>query len=220
MKCKICKKQISKIFKAKIMNKYDINYFHCQNCSFLQTEEPFWLEEAYSEPIDASDTGYIQRNLTLSKKTTILLSLFFDKNGKFLDDAGGYGMFVRLMRDIGFDFYWYDKYTPNLFARGFEASNGGYEAVTAFECFEHFADPINEIENLLKLSNNIILSIELLPNPVPRPEEWWYYGLEHGQHISFYSLRTFEFIANKFGLIYTNLGGLHFLTKRKIKMFI
>ncbi len=38
----------------------------------------------------------------------------------FLDYAGGYGVFTRLMRDIGFDFYWHDPYTQNLFANGFE----------------------------------------------------------------------------------------------------
>ena len=125
MTCKICTQQPKQIFKGKILNKYDINYFYCEHCGFLQTEEPYWLEEAYNESINVSDTGYMQRNINLSQKLTILLALFFDKNGKFLDYAGGYGVFVRMMRDIGFDFYWDDKYTTNLFARGFEHKNGG-----------------------------------------------------------------------------------------------
>jgi hypothetical protein len=56
------------------------------------------------------DTGIMQRNLYLSKITAFILLLFFDCRKKFLDYAGGYGVFVRLMRDYGFDFYWYDKY--------------------------------------------------------------------------------------------------------------
>jgi hypothetical protein len=116
MTCKICTQQAKQIFTAKILNKYDIKYYHCEHCGFLQTEEPFWLEEAYGESINVSDTGYMQRNLLLSQKLTILLRLFFYKNAKFVDYAGGYGVFVRLMRDIGFDFYWDDKYTTNLFA--------------------------------------------------------------------------------------------------------
>lgn len=98
-----------------------------------------------------------------------------------------------------------------------QTGGGKYEAVTAFECFEHFEHPMDEFDNMLKFSNNIIFSTELLPDPIPRPEEWWYYGLDHGQHISFYSRGTFAFIANKYGLNYENLGGLHLLTKRKIK---
>ncbi|MBA3025316.1 MAG: class I SAM-dependent methyltransferase [Sulfurimonas sp.] len=217
MACKICTQQTKQIFQTKILNKYDINYFHCEHCGFLQTEEPYWLDEAYSESINVSDTGYMQRNLMLSKKLTILLALFFDKNEKFLDYAGGYGVFVRMMRDIGFDFYWDDKYTTNFFARGFEhQSINKYEAVTTFESFEHFVNPMDEIESLLKISKNIIFSTELLPNPIPKPQDWWYYGLDHGQHISFYSEKTFDFIAKKFNLNYVNLVGLHLLSEKKI----
>ena len=217
MKCKICNQDNESVFGGRILNKYNIKYFHCSNCGFLQTEEPYWLEESYSESINISDTGYMQRNLLLSHKLTILLSLFFDKNAKYLDYAGGYGVFVRLMRDIGFDFYWDDKFTTNLFARGFEAVDSEkYEAVTTFESFEHFVNPIDEIESLLKISKNIIFSTELLPNPIPKTEDWWYYGLDHGQHISFYSEKTFEFIATKYNLTYSNLGGLHILSEKKI----
>ena len=161
----------------------------------------------------------MQRNILLSQKITILLSLFFDKNAKYLDYAGGYGVFVRLMRDIGFDFYWYDKYTQNIFARGFEYNEtmkGKIEAITCFEAFEHFANPIDEIENMLSISKNIIFTTELLPNPIPKPQEWWYYGLDHGQHISFYSRKTFEFIAKKYNLQYVNLGGLHLFSDKKL----
>ena len=216
MICKICNEKTEQMFTATILNKYEIKYFHCKNCGFVQTEEPYWLHEAYVESINISDTGYMQRNLILSQKLTIILALFFDKNGSFLDYAGGYGVFVRLMRDIGFDFYWYDKYTTNLFARGFEYKNQPIESVTSFESFEHFINPTDEIESLLKISKNIIFSTELLPNPVPKPNDWWYYGLEHGQHISFYSVKTFQFIAEKYNLNYSCLGSLHLLTEQKI----
>jgi hypothetical protein len=199
-----------------MFNKYDINYFHCPHCNFLQTEEPYWLEEAYSESINVSDTGYMQRNLQLSQKLTILLALFFDKNAKFLDYAGGYGVFVLLMRDIGFDFCWDDKFTTNLFARGFNYNGESIEAITTFESFEHFVNPLEEIEKMLSISKNIIFSTGLLPDPIPKPEEWWYYGLDHGQHISFYSEKTFQYIAKKYNLNYVHLNDLHLLTEKKI----
>jgi anaerobic selenocysteine-containing dehydrogenase len=219
MICKVCGFKTDKIFDAKIMSKYKIDYFYCQNCGFLQTEEPYWLDEAYKHSITVTDTGYMQRNIYLSKITTILLLMFFDYKKKFLDYAGGYGVFVRLMRDIGFDFYWYDKYTQNLFARGFEydeSIKGEIEAITCFEAFEHFVNPIEEIENMLSISKNIIFTTELLPNPIPKPQEWWYYTLESGQHISFYSKRTLEYISKKYGLIYTTYRNVHLLTSRKI----
>lgn len=216
MQCKICKNPTNKLFDVVLLNKYIVDYFHCPQCGFLQTEEPYWLEEAYSESINVSDTGYIQRNLQLSQELTILLSLFFDKNATYLDYAGGYGIFVRLMRDIGFDFRWDDKYTTNLFARGFEYHGEAIEAITTFESFEHFVNPLEEIEKMLSISKNIIFSTELLPNHIPKPEEWWYYGLDHGQHISFYHKKTFEFIAEKYHLNYVNLGALDILSERRI----
>lgn len=220
MKCKICNSLVNEIFSACILGKYNVKYFYCSFCEFLQTEEPYWLTEAYSQPITLSDTGILQRNIYLSEIMTILLSLFFNKFGKYLDYGGGYGVFVRLMRDIGFDFYWYDKYSENLFAKGFEYKKGEkFEAITAFECFEHFVNPVKEIESMLELSENLIITTELLPKPIPKPKDWWYYGLDHGQHISFYSRKTFEFIAKRYNLNYAFLGSLHLLTKKKISNF-
>lgn len=125
------------------------------------------------------------------------------------------------MRDIGFDFYWSDKYTQNLFARGFEFESGEqYEAVTTFESFEHFVNPVQEIENMLNFSKNIIFTTELLPYPVPKPSEWWYYGLDHGQHISFYSKKTLNFIANKYNLLLYRLDSTYVFTKKRIPLYL
>ena len=220
MKCKICNQENKSIFSAMILNKYNIKYYHCARCNFLQTEEPYWLDEVYKESINTSDTGYMQRNLNLSKKLTILLSLIFNKNDSFLDYAGGYGVFTRLMRDIGFNYYWDDKYTINLFARGFEYSKEGIDAITTFESFEHFINPLEEIEKMLQISKTVIFSTELLSSDVPETKDWWYYGLDHGQHISFYNENTFQFIANKYGLNYYNLGSLQLLTNKNIPQYV
>jgi hypothetical protein len=124
------------------------------------------------------------------------------------------------MRDYGFDFYWYDKYSENIFARGFEHKPGTrYEAVTTFESFEHFVNPLEELETMLSFSRSIIFTTELLPHPIPYPEEWWYYGLNHGQHISFYTEKTFQYIAQKYQLTYFNLNGLHIFSKNNIPRY-
>ncbi len=220
MKCNICGTESQAYCSERIMGKYDIEYYHCSNCDFVQTEEPYWLEEAYSRSINLSDTGYMVRNLSYANRLTLLLYLLFGKNGKFLDYAGGYGVFVRLMRDIEFDFSWDDKYTKNMFSSGFEWNQQSrVDSVTLFEAFEHFVEPMSEIENLLKISDTIIFSTDLHPDPVPMPKDWWYYGLDHGQHISFYSKKTFGFIAKEFELNYYNVGSLHILTKKTIPIW-
>jgi len=217
MKCKICCVDNQSCFSGKILCAYEIKYYHCSNCHFLQTEEPYWIEEAYSQPINVTDTGYMARNLFFTKRLAILLFLLFGRTGRYLDYAGGYGVFVRIMRDIGFDFYWDDKYTNNLFAMGFQGDQTiRFDAITSFEALEHFVEPMPEIEKLLEISDTVIFSTEVVPHSVPQPIDWWYYGLEHGQHISFYSTRTFKYIANQLHLNYYDLGSLHVLSRRNI----
>ncbi len=120
MKCRLCKSNTEELFEATILGKYNIKYYSCPDCNLLQTENPYWLEEAYNNSINDTDVGLLDRNIQFAEKIKVLIYYLFERNGKFLDYAGGYGIFTRLMRDIGFDFYWHDPYTENLFAKGFE----------------------------------------------------------------------------------------------------
>jgi len=220
LKCKICEADSHHLAPGKVMGKYDVDYFQCSNCGFVQTEEPYWLDEAYSQPIASSDVGLAFRNLSFSQITQNLLFNFFNHQAIFLDYGGGYGLFVRLMRDAGFDFYWLDKFCQNIFAQGFEigaTANNQFELVTAFEVFEHLVHPIYELENLLKISRNILLSTELLPERNPKPDEWWYYVLHEGQHVSLYTAKSLSILAAKFNLnFYSNGSSLHLLTEKEL----
>ena len=216
--CKICASMAQERFRATVLGRHHVAYYCCESCGFMQTEEPYWLPEAYSNSITASDTGSLLRSLFLAELASVILYCFYDRDAKYLDFAGGYGLFARRMRDIGFDFYWRDAYSPNLVARGFEYAEelGRIELITSFESFEHFSEPIAEIERMLAISRNIIFTTELLPDPIPTPEQWYYYGLHHGQHISFYSERTMRYIADKYNLRYCSSNSLHFLSDKPL----
>ena len=221
MKCLICNNQNEFLFSSKILEKYTVGYFYCGNCGFLQTEPPYWLSEAYSESINRQDTGYLARNIGISNKVSNFLLLAFGPSGEFLDYAGGYGVFVRLMRDKGFNFYWQDKYTENIFAKGFDQSNiqRKFDAVTSFESLEHFPNPMEELENIFSLTSTLIFTTELLSREIPAPEHWRYYGLEHGQHISFYSQATLQYIANFFQARVFGVGSIYVITKNSRVQF-
>jgi glycosyltransferase involved in cell wall biosynthesis len=220
MKCKVCESDSHYFAQGTVLGKYDVDYYQCSNCGFVQTEEPYWLEEAYSQAIASSDVGLAFRNLSFSQISKSLLFNFFNHDARFLDYGGGYGLFVRLMRDAGFDFHWLDKFCQNIFAQGFEidqAAKNEFELVTAFEVFEHLVHPLKEIEELLKLSRNILVSTELFPESNPKPDEWWYYVLHEGQHISLYTAKSFAVMADKFNLnFYSNGSSLHLLTEKKL----
>ncbi|EDZ94635.1 glycosyl transferase family 2 [Limnospira maxima CS-328] len=219
-RCKVCGSTSEFFDSAQILNKYDVDYFQCVNCGFIQTEDPYWLTEAYSEPIAGSDVGLVARNMEFSQIAENLILKLFNRRGKFLDYGCGYGLFVRLMRESGFDFYGRDRYCKNLFYQGFEGGKNigeKYDLVTAFEVVEHLADPLNEIEEILGFSRHLFFSTKLLPNHNPKPRDWWYYALSEGQHISIYTEKALSIIAHRFNLnFYTYGDSLHLLTEKEV----
>jgi hypothetical protein len=90
MNCKICHNESKFIFRATILKSIFVKYYYCEKCGFLQTEDPFWLDDAYKRPINITDTGIVSRNLVLARQASIIIFFLFNKNSKFLDFAGGY----------------------------------------------------------------------------------------------------------------------------------
>ena len=86
--CKICSFDCQHFDKAILMGKYEINYYRCPNCGFVQTEDPYWLPEAYSDAIADSDIGLIARNIHLSSIVDTILKIL-NPTSKLLDYGGG-----------------------------------------------------------------------------------------------------------------------------------
>jgi len=220
MKCKICAADTKPHDRGLMLGRYQVQFFRCPSCGFVQTEEPFWLKESYSSAINRSDIGYVGRNLAHAKMVHSLIGIAFDPKARFIDFGGGYGMFVRLMRDLGFDFYWRDKYCDNLFAGEHVAPDilsDRYELLTAFEVFEHLTDPMSDIHQMAALSDTIVFSTGLTPDVAPPVKEWVYYGLDHGQHVAFYTRAALLHIAGQYGMrLFSHGGFLHMLTRRNV----
>jgi hypothetical protein len=220
MICKVCSSDAMPFATAQVLNRHNVEYFRCRHCGVVQTEEPYWIKEAYSAAITRSDVGLVSRNIHLSLVCRSIITFFFSHEGKYVDYGGGYGLFVRLMRDCGFAFFRYDKYCENLFAEGFDADlarEGRYELVTAFEVFEHLVEPITSIEEMLALSDSILFSTVLIPEDHPKPGAWWYYGLEHGQHLVLYTAKSLALLGERLELnLYSKSSKLHLLTKKRI----
>ncbi len=219
--CPVCGIGMHSVFSATLLKKYEIAYERCPACGLLQTEAPYWLDEAYNDAISIADTGLVARNLDLAAKLAVLLYLRFDPQGAYLDVAGGYGMLARLMRDYGFDYYWDDKYCQNLLARGFEADKNKrtFTAVSAFEVLEHLHDPLAFIREQFDQHHcrTLIFTTELYAGREPPSKDWWYYTFDTGQHISFYQKETFVEIAKKLQVNFYSMHGIHILTDRQIR---
>lgn len=222
MACPICSGVMEHCFTAQVLGKYPAQYEVCNACGFLRAHEPHWLDEAYSSAIAVADTGLVMRNISLACKLAGVLYWVAGERGegRYLDAAGGYGMLTRLMRDLGFDFYWNDKYCDNLLAVGFEynQAQGACRAVTAMEVLEHLADPAAFIEEALAHSeaDTLVFTTELYEGSPPQPDAWWYYAFPTGQHISFYQRRTLEVLGARLGLSLSSANGLHILSKEPV----
>jgi hypothetical protein len=220
MKCKICQAAVEPFAHADILGKYSARYFRCPNCEFVHVQDPFWLAEAYTAAISKTDVGLLSRNVMLCEQAKLIILAFFDHRAKFVDYGGGYGIFVRLMRDSGFDFSLYDKYCENLFATGLSVSNPTdkpYELLTAFEVLEHLPEPLAAIEEMRRYSSSILFTTTLIDSSPPQPRDWWYYGLEHGQHVSFYAEKTLRLIAEKYDVRWLSVGQtLHLFTPKPV----
>ena len=77
MNCKLCNQITNKIFNHLVLNKYDVEYFYCESCKFIQTENPYWLNETYQNPIASIDTGII--NLLFTKNFNYYTFYFKNK---------------------------------------------------------------------------------------------------------------------------------------------
>ena len=223
--CPVCTSAMVKLFSATVLAKYEVDYFRCPDCGIIQTEQPYWLDEAYDSAIADLDVGLVKRNLELSKTAGNIIDSYFDVQGRFLDFAGGYGLFVRLMRDQGFNFFHHDAFCENLFAKYFSLSElentaPDFELITAFEFFEHVYDPVTQCERILSLTETIIFTTELAPDDIRTVEDWWYFVPESGQHITFYTRKSLIQLAHQLqGQFHSDGTWLHAITRKKLDGF-
>jgi hypothetical protein len=218
MLCKLCESATEYFGEQKILQTFDARYLRCTRCGFVFVEQPTWLDQAYELPIAAADTGIVVRNLRFADLVGTLIDLALPQARQCMDFGGGAGLFVRLMRDRGYDFYRQDKYCENIFATGFDARpEQKFDLATCIEVIEHIVEPMSVLQQLAALAPTLVIGTELLPPVRNRPGEWWYYAPEGGQHISFFSSRALQIAAEKLGMrLASNGRGVHVFSRERI----
>ena len=203
--CRLCDNSISHRFNLKIFGKYDVNYFECLSCGSLQTEPPYWLDEAYGNSnLSKLDTGAAQRNICNLAACWTIAKLYNLKN--VIDIGGGDGLLCRLLRDYEINCYVKDKYSEPKYGQGFtEQDFENTDLIICFEVLEHLSNPKVDLDDLFHYKPKLLL----LTTDIWRqqPNDWWYLAPESGQHVFFYSKKAVEKIALKYDYKLLICGG-------------
>jgi len=199
LKCRLCSGSITKVFSKIILGKYDAGYYKCIDCLSLQTEPPYWLDEAYDiANLSNTDTGAAQRNINNLTASFVIAKLISAKN--IIDIGGGDGLLCRLLRDYKFNCYVKDKYAHATYSQGFQNEDFDIpDLIIGFEVLEHYPDPILDLEDMFsKGSPALLISTEVYKD---QDQDWWYLSPETGQHVFFYSVVALNYIAKNISTI-------------------
>lgn len=216
--CPICSSPTQVAAELVILRRHERPLLRCGECGQCFFDSPDWLDEAYEQSIASTDVGLVDRSIRLANVTTSYL-MRYPANGPCLDFAAGTGMMVRLLRDRGFDFRYFDAYGPNRFAAGFEVDAlppARFQMVTAIEVAEHLVDPIPTFQRLGQLSDTILFTTQLIPGSGAPSADWPYLSVETGQHVSFYTSRSLHLVARSLGMHVVSRGDMHLMSKRRV----
>jgi 2-polyprenyl-3-methyl-5-hydroxy-6-metoxy-1,4-benzoquinol methylase len=195
--CRLCGGAFKHQFQLRVLGQIDVAYFECNACGSLQTEEPYWLEQAYSQKnLSQLDTGAAQRNIDNFVACWLIAKIFKLKN--VVDFGGGDGLLCRLLRDHGLNCFVSDKYATPAYAQGFEQPTFERpDLLLAFEVMEHFANPREEVAQLFASAPRVLLLSTHRYSG--QSSDWWYLTADSGQHIFFYSKKALAMVAHQYG---------------------
>ncbi len=213
--CRLCGGPTSVAFRKKVLGKHDVTYFRCGQCGSMQTEYPYWLDEAYAIQGVHIDVGCGSRTLkNWLAVTTLLDRLGHPRDSACVDFGAATGLFGRLMRDAGYNFYSQDKYAVPSFSNYHhvkDIASSSPAIITAFEVFEHLPVPRQELADLLALGAPLLIFTTWLCDG--EGDAWIYLVPECGQHVFFYSKKGLTDLAAAHGYVLQSSMMFHMLVK-------
>lgn len=209
MKCKLCGSTAER-------RQDERRFFQCQICGLIFKDEKYILtaeaeKKRYQEHNNSIENeGYV--NMFRQFLDSAVLP-FAEPDGDMLDFGAGPGpVLAELVGREGFSTTIYDPhFFPNL-----DYKEKKYDLITSTEVYEHFLNPHREIEHLCSIlkDGGLLAVMTNFYTEADSFADWWY--IRDDTHISLYSLKTFQWIADNFPLeiIYTN--NKNYITFRKI----
>lgn len=206
IQCRLCGGSSKFSFSKEILSKYRVGYYLCEDCGSLQTEEPYWLDEAYNPINEKFDTGQLVRVFHNSVFLKALLTHLNLLDCRLVDYGCGSGLLTRFMRDIGIDAWGFDSYSMPRLSMGFHTDTlEGATVINLCEVAEHFERPLEYFDKIFSQKPDLLVMQTNLLEVVDA--EWDYLAVDHGQHIFFYSTKGIEYLARRNNMLATYING-------------
>ena len=175
-------------------------YHVCKECEFIFKDPTsrITIEEEANEygrhNNTMESTGYVNMFKDLINEHIAPLNI----ERKVLDFGSGPGpVLYQLLLQSGYDTSHYDPF----YFQDFAYRENKYQLITSTEVVEHFFDPMKEfkhLSNLLEDGGYLLIMTHIRNKDLEVFLNWWY--RRDVTHVSFYHLKTLEYIAKVCGL--------------------
>jgi len=195
--CKICSSKTELLTD----NRRSMDYYRCKSCGFIYLDNSSIVDKVsekkhYAKHNNSFEcSGYVKMfELFITK--AILPHISSIK--KVLEFGCGHTpVLAKLLEKESLDVDIYDLY----FYSEKEYLNRSYDLITSTEVFEHLKSPkviLESLVNILNPNGYIVLMTQFPPSDDKEFLNWWY--IRDITHISFFTPKSFEILANEFGL--------------------
>jgi len=191
--CPLCQAKKSLLYAKDKKREYQ----QCLECLLVYVPKKYYLDEVQEKARydlhtnDTKDKGY---KTFLSKVFNPLVKQL-PRGAKGLDFGSGPGPMLSLMfEEAGFEMKVYDHF----YAKDEAVLQNKYDFITSTEVVEHLYAPKEVLDSLWLMLNEKGL-LALLTQTYPEKEafeKWWYKN--DPTHVCFFSLKTMQFLAQKY----------------------
>ena len=195
--CKICNARTNSIEDVK----KNLLYYRCSFCSFVSLEDTFMVDRLKEK------AQYDQHNNSLENEGYVqmfedFIDLSIEPYRENIQTVLEFGsgpepVLSKLLERRGLEVDIYDLfYAPQKVYKGKQ-----YDLISSTEVFEHLQKPLEVLETLVNHLNEnayIVLMTKFPPKDDKEFLAWWY--RRDPTHISFFTPKSFEVMAEKVGL--------------------